>query len=178
MKSILLIEDNPDIRENTAEILELANYKVYMVENGQIGVELAIKLLPDLIISDIMMPILDGFGVFVELNKNIDTAGIPFIFLTAKAQAADRKLGINLGVDDYLVKPFDDKILLAIVESRIKKSELAKDKLKAERLAYTMELENMLHVTSHRVRKPICSFLGLMQLLEMETELNSEDVRK
>jgi CheY-like chemotaxis protein len=84
MKKILLIEDNPEVRENTQEILELAGYSVITGPNGKVGVELAQKEKPDLIICDIMMPELDGFGVLHILNKKPETAGMPFIFLTAK----------------------------------------------------------------------------------------------
>ena len=124
MKTILLIEDNSEVRENTAEILELANYKVLTAENGKVGVELAQKNLPDLIISDIMMPDLDGFGVLHVLNKNLDTAQIPFIFLTAKTDRSDFRRGMNLGADDYITKPFDDVELLDAVESRLKKASI------------------------------------------------------
>ncbi len=88
-KKILLIEDNQEMRENTAEILELANYKVVTAANGKAGVEMAQKEIPDLIVCDIMMPDLDGYGVLYLLGKNTSTAGIPFIFLTAKAEKSD-----------------------------------------------------------------------------------------
>lgn len=123
MNKILLIEDNLEIRENTAEILELAQYEVVTAENGKLGVALAIDALPDLIICDIMMPELDGYGVLHILNKNPDTAKIPFIFLTAKAERSDMRKGMNLGADDYLTKPFDDTELLDAVEIRLKKVE-------------------------------------------------------
>lgn len=86
MKTILLIEDNLEMRENTSEILELAGYKVIAAENGKVGVDFALKHLPDLIICDVMMPELDGYGVLHILTKNTKTAGIPFVFLTAKAE--------------------------------------------------------------------------------------------
>ena len=126
MKTILVIEDNKDVRENTAEILELANYKVLQAENGKIGVELAQNVKPDLIICDIMMPVLDGYGVIHLLNKNADTASIPFIFLTAKSERTDIRKGMEMGADDYISKPFDDIELLNAVESRLKKSEVLK----------------------------------------------------
>jgi len=127
MKTILLIEDNTEVRENTAEILELANYKVLQAENGKIGVEIAISTKLDLIICDIMMPVLDGYGVIHMLSKNPKTAGIPFIFLTAKSERGDFRKGMEMGADDYLTKPFDDIELLRAVESRFKKSEIIKD---------------------------------------------------
>ncbi len=126
MKTILLIEDNTDVRENTAEILELANYKVLQAANGREGVEIAQNNKPDLIICDIMMPVLDGYGVIHLLNKNPDTASIPFIFLTAKSERTDFRKGMEMGADDYISKPFDDIELLNAIERRLKKSEMLK----------------------------------------------------
>jgi CRP-like cAMP-binding protein len=126
MKTILLIEDNNEVRENTAEILELTHYKVLQAENGKIGVELAQKNKPDLIICDVMMPVLDGYGVIHMLSKNAETAAIPFIFLTAKTEREDFRKGMEMGADDYITKPFDDIELLRAVESRLKKAELLK----------------------------------------------------
>jgi CRP-like cAMP-binding protein len=125
-KKILLIEDNLEMRENTTEILELANYEVNVAPNGKLGAELAAKELPDLIICDIMMPVMDGYGVLAELTKNDATASIPFIFLTAKAERTDLRKGMELGADDYLTKPFDDLELLNAVSSRLRKSEVLK----------------------------------------------------
>jgi len=123
---ILLIEDNNDMRENTAEILQLAHYQVFTARNGKEGVELAEKESPDLIVCDIMMPILDGYGVLHMLSKNERTAGIPFIFLTAKAERTDFRKGMEMGADDYITKPFDDIELLNAIESRLKKAMLSK----------------------------------------------------
>lgn len=125
-KKILLIEDNKDMRENTAEILELSKYKVFTAKNGKEGVELAQKEKPDLIICDIMMPVLDGYGVLHLLSKSPETASIPFIFLTAKAERSDMRKGMEMGADDYLTKPFDDIELLNAVESRLKKNDTMK----------------------------------------------------
>ncbi len=122
MKKILLIEDNKEVRENTSEILSLANYEVLVAENGKIGVELAQRGKPDLIICDIMMPELNGYGVLHILSKNEQTAGIPFIFLTAKTEKTDIRKGMNLGADDYLTKPFDDTDLLNAIEARLRKN--------------------------------------------------------
>src|SRR5471030_1609911 len=122
-KKVLIIEDNNDIRENIIEILELAGYTVYSADNGKTGVDLAIKNIPDIILCDIMMPELDGYGVLYLLNKNPETSAIPFIFLTAKAERVDLRKGMEMGADDYLTKPFDDMELLNAVESRLKKKE-------------------------------------------------------
>jgi CheY-like chemotaxis protein len=121
MKSILVIEDNPEMRANITEILELAPYQVVQAANGKQGVSLARQARPDLILCDIMMPELDGYGVLHIVSKDPDLAGLPFIFLTAKAESADFRFGMNLGADDYLTKPFDDVALLNAVELRLKK---------------------------------------------------------
>lgn len=134
--NILIIEDNDDIRESTAEILELAGYEVFKADNGKTGVELAQKHLPGLILCDIMMPELDGYGVLYLLNKNPQTANIPFIFLTAKAERLDMRKGMEMGADDYLTKPFDDIELLNAIESRlVKKSQ--------QEAFYSRSLENL-----------------------------------
>ena len=120
-RSILVIDDNNDIRENTAEILDLAGYKTFTAENGRKGVELAIKVKPSLIVCDIMMPELDGYGVLHLLRKNPETEHIPFIFLTAKTERSDFRKGMEMGADDYITKPFEDIELLNAVETRLKK---------------------------------------------------------
>jgi CRP/FNR family cyclic AMP-dependent transcriptional regulator len=129
VKKILLIEDNNDIRENTAEILELANYKVVTAENGKVGVEAALKEKPDLIICDIMMPVLDGYGVFHLLHKNPEIRDTPFIFLSAKTERSDLRKGMAMGADDYITKPFEGAELLEAVEGRLKKASLFKEKI-------------------------------------------------
>ena len=123
---ILVIDDNLDIRENIAEILELANYNVVTAEDGKKGVAAAKSEDPDLIICDVMMPELDGYGVLHILSKDPKTLGIPFIFLTAKSENSDMRKGMNLGADDYITKPFEETDLLDAVEMRLKKSEAMK----------------------------------------------------
>ncbi|MCW3080535.1 response regulator [Segetibacter sp.] len=126
MKKILVIEDNTEVRENTAEIIELSNYIAITAENGKTGVELALRELPDLIICDIMMPVLDGYGVYHSLSKHKETAAIPFIFLTAKSEKGDFRRGMEMGADDYITKPYDGIELLNAIEVRLKKIDLLK----------------------------------------------------
>ncbi|MFN9392226.1 MAG: response regulator [Flavobacteriales bacterium] len=144
MKHLLLIEDNTDVRENTAEILELAGYRVTTSQNGKDGVESAMKEPPDLIICDIMMPVLDGYGTLHLLSKNDSTAGIPFIFLTAKSERSDMRKGMEMGADDYITKPFDDIELLNAVESRLRKSDKMRKEIEPTREGIT-ELLNNIH---------------------------------
>lgn len=121
MNKALIIEDNDDIREGIVEMLDLAGYETLAAKNGKIGVDLAIKHTPDIILCDIMMPELDGYGVLYLLQKNPQTANIPFIFMTAKAERSDMRKGMEMGADDYLTKPFDDVELFNAIESRLKK---------------------------------------------------------
>lgn len=121
MTNIILIEDNADVRETTKEILEIADYKVITAENGKEGIELAKKHEVDIIICDIMMPGIDGYSVLRILNTNPETANIPFVFLTAKTDKKDIRKGMNLGADDYIVKPFEEAELLEAIETRLKK---------------------------------------------------------
>lgn len=123
MKKILVIEDNFEVRENLQEILELDGYEVFTAVNGKKGVEQAREQMPDLILCDVMMPELDGFGVLNILNRSTDLNHIPLIFLTAKAEKEDFRKGMGLGADDYITKPFDDVQLLNTIELRLKKSE-------------------------------------------------------
>jgi CheY-like chemotaxis protein len=121
MNKLVVIEDNHEMRENIQEILELADYEVLTARNGKEGVDLVKSAHPDLIICDIMMPELDGYGVLYYLSKSPETAAIPFIFLTAKSEKSDFRKGMNLGADDYISKPFDEMDLLGAVESRLNK---------------------------------------------------------
>lgn len=127
MNKILVIEDNFEMRDNITEILQLSNYEVYSAANGRKGVEMALKHLPDVILCDIMMDELDGYGVLLMLGKHPETSTIPFIFITAKTQKQDLRKGMEMGADDYLMKPFDDVELLNAIETRLKKRGLQKD---------------------------------------------------
>ena len=119
MKTILLIEDDVVIRENTAELLEMAGFAVLTAENGQLGVAHALATKPDLVVCDIMMPVLDGYGVLQIFNQHAQLAGVPFIFLTAKTERLDQRRGMALGADDYLTKPFDRAELLSAISGRL-----------------------------------------------------------
>ncbi len=160
MQKVLLIEDNMDVRENTAEILRLANYEVATAENGKTGIATANEFLPDIVICDIMMPEMDGYAVLRQLNKNTGTAGVPFIFLTAKTSRADVREGMNLGADDYLTKPFEEKELLDAIQSRLQK----RDFLKAEIAKNLAGINNFLE--------------GASKQIDLESLSKSQDLKK
>lgn len=163
MKHLLLIEDNKEIRENTAEILELAGYRVRTAENGKVGIELALLEKPDLIICDIMMPILDGYGVLHLLNKNPDLTGIPFIFLTAKSERSDFRKGMEMGADDYITKPFTDIELLNAIEWRLKKTELLKKEYES---------------SARGMQQMLSEFSGKNALQELAADRNTNHYKK
>jgi len=121
MKKILLIEDEADILANIKYILEAKGFNVVTAQDGLAGYEFAQKEMPDLIISDIMMPGYDGYELRKKIDANKKTRSIPFIFLTAKTDMQDLRLGMNLGADDYLVKPIKTEELLKSVEARLKR---------------------------------------------------------
>lgn len=163
MKKVLLIEDNVEVRENTAEIMELAGYEVLTAENGKEGVRLASSNIPDLIVCDIMMPELDGFGVLRILGNNPTTSGIPFIFLTAKAEKNDFRKGMNLGADDYITKPFDDVELLDAIDMRLSKN---------------ARLNNSFSKTSNGLNSFIDEARGLQEMQELSENRENRFYRK
>jgi len=165
MQRVLLIEDNDEIRENTAEILELANYIVDTAANGKIGVEKALESTPDLIICDVMMPVLDGYGVLHLMQKNTSLKNIPFIFLTAKAERGDFRKGMEMGADDYITKPFSDIELLTAIESRLKKASQLQTNLQAATLHQLQSEAGNLKALQELVENSAVNFYKKKQLI-------------
>jgi CheY-like chemotaxis protein/CRP-like cAMP-binding protein len=126
-RKVLLIEDDSVLRENTAELLELSDYEVATASNGNKGVKAAKAFMPDVVVCDIMMPELDGYGVLDKLLKDQSTMHIPFIFLSAKTEKEDIRKGMNLGADDYLTKPFEEQDLINAIESRLARAAILKE---------------------------------------------------
>jgi DNA-binding LytR/AlgR family response regulator len=118
-KKILLVEDEQTVRNSIKELLENINYTVFSAPDGKEGLQLATEIKPDLIISDIMMPHLDGFGLIKAVRENPSVKNVPFIFLTAKAEISDFREGMDLGADDYIVKPFRAVKLLELIENKL-----------------------------------------------------------
>jgi EAL domain-containing protein (putative c-di-GMP-specific phosphodiesterase class I) len=121
MPKILVIEDEESVRENLLDLLQAEDFKTISADNGPIGLDLAISQLPDLILCDMMMPELDGYGVLTALRQEPLTATIPFIFITAKSAKSDFRQGMDLGADDYLTKPFTRSELLSAIKNKLEK---------------------------------------------------------
>lgn len=172
MNKILVIEDETSVRENLLELLTFENFHVIAAENGWLGVQLAQREIPDLIICDVMMPEIDGHGVLQTLRQQPTTATIPFIFLTARADKTDFRQGMELGADDYLIKPFTRAELLAAITSRFKKqitiNQQSQKKLDELRSSITLSLP-------HEIRTPLNGILGFSQLLIKDIDVLSYD---
>jgi DNA-binding response OmpR family regulator len=138
-KKVLLIEDDITVRENTAELLELSGYDIETASDGLKGVEQALRFKPDIIVCDIMMPELDGYGVLKQLSELKETQFTPFIFLSAKTDHKDIRRGMDMGADDYLTKPFEEEELISAIESRLAKTEILNKRAESE----TVEKSNL-----------------------------------
>ena len=158
MSKILVIEDDRSVRTGIVDLLTEAGYEVSNAENGAQGISQAKAYLPDLIISDILMPGIDGYMVFSELQKDIVTCGIPFIFLSAKTDTNDVRYAMNLGVDDYLTKPYKATDLISAVRSRLSKRNYIDKKFE---LMHT----NIATSLPHELRTPLVAIVGLSQLI-------------
>lgn len=176
MNKVLVIEDEEAVRANIVRLLKLEDYEAIGAENGAIGVQAAQEHMPDLIICDVMMPELDGYGVLNALRENPSTATIPFIFLTAKATKEDIRQGMQLGASDYLNKPFTRDELLNTIKTQLEKqaafTKKTEDKLAQLRSSITLSLP-------HELRTPLNGIIGLSELLKSDAaSLETEEVEE
>lgn len=165
---ILVVEDSDDLRENIISLLEINDYEVLVAENGYDGLQLAAKEIPDLIISDRMMPIMEGTQMLQELRSNSLTANIPFIFLTAKSSRQDIREGMNFGADDYLPKPFEAAELLNAVKIRLEKKNKADEVL-------DKVYKNISQSIPHELRTPLVSIQGFTNIIIDEIDTIDKD---
>ncbi len=166
-KTILIVEDSDDLRSDVIEMLNMEGYATCGAENGNVGVEVARKVMPDLIVCDIMMPELDGYGVLQQLRADTGTAVIPFIFLTAKTEHIDRRHGMVLGADDFLTKPFLAEELLESIEVQLKKRE---DQLEAVRRRIKELTGSIAQALPHELRTPLNTIIGFSEMLQSEAQ--------
>lgn len=177
MKKILVIEDEKPVLTNILEILTSGGFYPIGADNGQLGVQLAKENAPDLVLCDIMMPLLDGYGVLTQLRSEPATATIPFIFLTAKADKTELRQGMNLGADDYLTKPFRRKELLEAISSRLAKhaalmQQYTAERQRAEALNQKMqELQHMSDTQEELLKKLISELCDPLSNINMAIRL-------
>jgi len=178
--TILVIEDENYVRANILELLEAENFHVIAAENGHQGIRIAEEQLPDLILCDIMMPDIDGYTVLTELQKNPLTAIISFIFLTAKTERDDLRLGMELGADDYITKPCSTTELLSAIAIRLKKQALLMQQYQQERekakalqqrvqelQKISKNREDLLQKISEELRDPLSNITMAIQMLKV-----------
>ncbi|MFN8577132.1 MAG: response regulator [Candidatus Sericytochromatia bacterium] len=162
MKKIMVVEDTKSVREELVTILEFEDFEVIEAENGMMGLEYAQKFLPDLIVCDVLMPELDGFGLLKLLREEPATENTPFIFLTAKAAKEDLRGGMELGADDYLTKPFTPEELLSAIRTRLNKHENME---KQSQNKIDALCENIVYAMPHEFITPLTAILGYSELL-------------
>ena len=167
MAKVLVIEDSKDLRDDVVEMLTLEGYETVSAENGAEGVRMAREFRPDLIVCDVMMPELDGYGVLQNLRSSSDTSTIPFIFLTAKTDRMDMRHGMVLGADDYLTKPFRVKELLDSIRVRLDKIEEL-EKAAAKRIEAMAE--SIMTALPHELRTPLNTIIGFSEMLMVESQ--------
>lgn len=173
LPKVLLIEDSQTLRDLVLQILEIENYAVAVAVDGEQGLKLARESTPDLILCDITMPKMSGLEVLRAVRSDPATAAVPFIFLTARAERGDLRVGMDLGADDYLTKPFDADELLAAVRARLRKHQSIRSAaLEANERRQSELLVNL----PHEVRTPLSGILGLAELLS-ESDFSREERR-
>lgn len=174
MITILVIEDENSLRSNIAETLTYEGFIVIQAENGRAGIEVLDKVMPDLILCDVMMPEMDGFGVLGAVRSRIETALIPFIFITALADRENIRSGMDLGADDYLSKPFTREELINAVNARLKKQETARNT--TESALDELRISLITNIP-HELRTPLNGIIGYAELLRDYPEnLTADDI--
>ncbi len=165
MCRILVVEDDKLIQNNLLDLLTSEDYTVLCANNGREGIEKVHAFYPDLIICDVMMPELNGFEVLERLQKDDNTAGIPFLFLTAKTDMENLRHGMRLGADDYLLKPFEVDELLETIKTRIRKKDINNTLIKQMQ-------EQIAHKIPHDLRTPLVPILGYTEMIEYEDDID------
>lgn len=168
----MVIEDEAPILDNISDTLQAEKYDIYTAENGEIGLNLAKKHVPDLIICDVMMPVMDGHEVLRQLRCDPKTSTIPFIFLTAKAERNDVRKGMDLGADDYVSKPFTQRELLSAVGTRLKRQTDLEQKYE---VSLNELRKNIIYALPHELRTPLVSILGFAEIIKMDAQTAEQE---
>lgn len=174
MRKILIVEDEPDIRESLADLLTMKGFEVVTASNGKEGLYLASTSKPDLILSDIMMPEMNGFDLLELIQKNNELAALPFIFLTAKIEHASLREGMNLGADDYLLKPVKKDELIEVINRRLQKADHIKKQYEEELKSVLNQLNRS---AQHEFNTPLNGILGFAELLKSKPAISPEHIK-
>lgn len=177
MPRILVIEDESAVRSNILEMLEAEGFTVFEAEGGYAGVEVARRMRPDLILCDVMMADLDGYGVLAELRQQPETALIPFVFVTAKSSRADLRQGMTSGADDYLTKPFTQEELLGAIASRMsRQGQVQQLQAQVEELQQLNWLkDDLISAVSHDLRAPLMNMQFAIKMLQLASSPEQRD---
>lgn len=174
-KKILIVEDEDIIRKDLVRTLELSDFEVYSSTNGKLALEIARQKNPDLIISDIMMPEIDGYEFLTQVQQIKEIADTPFLFLSAKSDKSDIREGMNLGADDFITKPFDIDELLNVIETRLKKKEISREKFNQK---FESLRTNIRQNLPHEIRTPLSVIIGYTDLmLNKLGDLDKKEIR-
>lgn len=172
MKRILVVEDEYHIRQNLQQILEFSHYEVFLAEDGEQALTIALREKPDLILSDVQMPRMDGYQLLEALQTNTVTQLIPVVFLTARADRLDQRQAMNKGADDYITKPFTPEELLSAVESRLKKSDISIQQHQDELDKFCAQLSRTL---PHELNTPLNGIISSIDFLLSRYSAFSEE---
>ena len=174
-ENILIVEDNEFVQKNLVRLLKLEHYNVAVAENGEIALNVLERFKPDLIISDIMMPVMDGYKLYHHLQQNYYLKNTPFIFLTSKNDQKDIRFAKKLGADDYIVKPYEGEDVLITVRSRLNKFKSIREDIRQEVEELKQEI---LFKLSHEIRTPIAVVKGVSELISSSKNLALEDLHQ
>lgn len=164
---ILVIEDEYSLLEEVLEWLRFEGYDAIGAVNGYEGINLALRQPPDLVVSDVMMPEMDGYRVLIEMRSHVETQLVPFIFMTARVSRGDVRYGMDLGADDYVTKPFSREELLSAIHSRLTRQEVVKGYVESKMEGLR---RNLIHTLPHELRTPLVAILGYGDLLSTDAE--------
>jgi two-component system sensor histidine kinase/response regulator len=168
---VLLVDDDISVLEGVADLMEINGYEIWTAENGQQALELMQTRSPDMIISDIMMPVMDGYEFYERVRSNPSWIPIPFIFLSARSQPVDVRRGRELGVDEYIVKPFDPQDLLVIIDNRWRRTQEIR---RATMESVERVKKQIVDVMGHELRTPLAYIYGYINLLRDERAIMAE----
>jgi len=174
-ENILIVEDNEFVQRNLVRLLKLEHYNVAVADNGEIALRVMQHFTPDLIVSDIMMPVMDGYELYERLQREFNLKNTPFIFLTSKSDQQDIRFAKRMGADDYIVKPYSSEDVLITIRSRLDKFRSIRENVQKE----VEELkQDILFKLSHEIRTPIAVIKGVSELISSSKNMSIDDLHQ